>query len=419
MIDLECFCNFDKQTFKSYVMKHNLTYNMLLCCVFSISFLTLSAQTPTSSKKINNRVKEYLELQKLGYSDNAIFQDLGNAHFLMENYDTAVFWYSKLKEMGDLEGNYTERYSYALEKIKTPSGITSNKDWVAEIEKDYEVNKTSKRTNFRKLDFLNTNTTASLETLIEQETTPKEYTTDKALLYKNAYKSPISVTKDGKTAYFSKPFYIKPKVGVLSKKQMVYKTYSAKKVNGKWTNIKEIALCPKHYSSIHPTVSDDGKRLFFASNMPGTFGKYDIYVSEINTDGSLGVAKNLGQKVNTKKNDLYPKIINGTSLFYASEGHKGYGGLDVYVSNVYKRKVSPSTNLGASINSNKDDFAIAFKDNGQGYVVSNRGTTENGLQQIAFSIKPKATEKNIYNSLEALTTHATHTNYTNSVFEDE
>ena len=201
----------------------------------------------------------------------------------------------------------------------------------------------------------------------------------------NEYKAPIAFTRDGATAYFSKAVYVKPLKGIFSKKELVHKVYKADKIDGQWKNIQEVVLSPKHYSALHPTISKDGKRLFFASNMPGTFGEYDIYVSTIHTDGTFGVAKNLGKKVNTKKNDLYPNFVGSNTLVFASEGHNSQGGLDVFMTQVGQSNVSLAVNLGSKINSAEDDFSIyLMKENGVGYVMSNRGKENDSIQRVAL-----------------------------------
>jgi len=108
--------------------------------------------------------------------------------------------------------------------------------------------------------------------------------------------------------------------------------------------------------------------------MKGSYGKYDIYVADIKSDGSLGVSKNLGPKVNTKEDELYPNIYNGTLLFFASEGRDGFGGLDLYATQVVQNTLTPSVNLGSHINSNSDEYAIQLSpEKKMGFVVSNRG----------------------------------------------
>lgn len=174
---------------------------------------------------------------------------------------------------------------------------------------------------------------------------------------------------------------------------------------------------------MHPAISQDGKRLFFASNMPGTFGKYDIYVSNIYNDGSIGIAKNLGEKVNSNKNDLYPNIVDSNTLFFASEGRKGYGGMDIYMAQVGQKKVQWSVNLGSPINSSEDDFTIFLSDEkGMGYVMSNRGKNKGPVQRVAFSYLAKRNNTSKatmeYNLLDALNT-SSKVDYSNAFFEDE
>lgn len=192
-------------------------------------------------------------------------------------------------------------------------------------------------------------------------------------------------TKDGKTAYFTQISEQKPLYGVFSKKELVHKIYRAEKINGKWGNITLMEVCPKYASAKHPTISSDGKRLFFASNMKGSYGKYDIYVADINADGSLGVSKNLGPKVNTPEDELYPNIYNGTLLFFASKGRDGYGGLDLYATQVTYNKLTPSVNLGSHINSSRDDYAIQLDiEKGESYVISNRGKNHT-IEQVTVA----------------------------------
>ncbi|MGB3151213.1 MAG: cell envelope biogenesis protein OmpA, partial [Maribacter sp.] len=307
-----------------------------------------------------------------------------------------------------------------------------DENWTELVREDYQMTdaslrsnvSTTNRRNFRPLNF----TTANDE-LVVNEVRKSEKSNFKVLksndlknkANQNGYESPISVTRDGNTAYFSKSTYVKPTYGVFSKKQLLHKIYKANKVDGKWKTIKELALCPNDYSAIHPTVSKDGKRLFFASDMPGSFGEYDIYVSNIRSNGAVEVAKNLGTKVNTNKNDLYPKLMEDNTLVFASEGHKGYGGLDVYMVEVSQNKVGLAMNLGNPINSKGDDLSIQLlSKNGMDYIVSTRGREGRSTQKVAFSYnqrKNPSKEKD-YRLLEALNT-GVQVDYSSSVFEDE
>ena len=240
----------------------------------------------------------------------------------------------------------------------------------------------------------------------------------------DGYVPNMSITEDGKTAYFSKGTYEKPLYGVFSKKELVYHVYRAENVNGEWTNVTKLAVCPKHYSAKHPTVTADGSRLFFASNMKGTFGKYDIYVADIAADGTPGVSKNLGPKVNTKEDELYPSIYNETLLFFASEGRDGYGGLDLYASQVVNNTLTTSVNLGEHINSNSDEYAIQLSPEKKlGFVVSNRGFNNTVSQYtVAYGRSSKQDQYNDVAERDAGLQSAMNENnyeYVDTSFQDE
>jgi Tol biopolymer transport system component len=417
----------------------------ILGCIITLFFTSLSAQeskvsTNNKSDGYENgkRVEKYQQLLKLGYQENEIFEDLGNANFLVENYEEAIFWYKRLIDTNDgstAKTSYYERYLFALKKIGSTvlESTTEDKDWLAQIKEDYKINNGTDENNtplkkenkYKDFNFQQPNETVGSQELRMEELGLKNelvYDTEDQEKFKFAYNAPIAITEDGRTAYFSKAIYAKPLYGVFSKKELVHRIFKANRVNGEWQNVQEVALAPKHYSTIHPTVSPDGKRLFFASNMPGTFGKYDIYVVDIAQDGSLGVAKNLGEKVNTDENDLYPKIIGGTSLVFASEGRKGLGGLDVYMVQVDHKKVGTSVNLGTDINSREDDFSISISGkDGMGYVMSNRGESKTTPQRVAFTYsrekRNRLLEKRQFNIMESIEDN-TQINYTNTVFEE-
>ncbi|MEM9648182.1 MAG: hypothetical protein AAF969_06860 [Bacteroidota bacterium] len=235
--------------------------------------------------------------------------------------------------------------------------------------------------------------TLTAQNPIKFESTNQSFSETKGQLSTlEGYIPSMTVTQDGKIAYFSRTSEQKPLYGLFSKKEVVHEIFRAEKIDGTWSNITKMDVCPKYASAKHPTVSADGKRLFFASNMKGSFGKYDIYVADINADGSLGVSKNLGPKVNTKEDELYPNLYNETLLFFASEGRDGFGGLDLYATQVVQNNLTVSVNLGSHINSNKDDYAIQLDlEKGESYVVSNRGHNQT-IQQVTIAYRKQATD---------------------------
>jgi len=413
----------------------SVNFRGFIGCITMLFFCSLSAQESKGNEN-NIRAEKYQQLLKLGYQEKEIFEDLGNANFLVEKYEEAIFWYTKLIDINSssaVKASYYERYLFALKKIRATSSesASDDRDWLAHVKEDYDVKNTpvepadppEKLSKFKDFNFQQEQVTTQELTWedlgLEIESTPYVKDKDK---FKFAYNAPITITEDGGTCYFSRAVFTKPVYGVFSKKELVYRIYKANKIKGKWQNIKEVALAPNHYNAIHPTVSPDGKRLFFASNMPGTFGKYDIYVSDIQSNGTFGVAKNLGQKVNTDDNDLYPRIIGGSSLAFASEGRQGFGGLDVFMVQVNHKKVGTSVNLGTEINSIEDDYSILLTgENGMGYVMSNRGENKSNPQRVAFTYskekRDKLLKKRQFNILEGIDDHS-EINYSNTVFEE-
>lgn len=360
-------------------------------------FSTSNAQNNNQNEN-TQRIDDYLELLQLGYSEIEIFQDLGNVNFLTENYEAASFWYEKLFKIAQTETipeSYKERYDFAVNRLTSNTKSSNEKDWKTAIKQDYTI----KKTNVPEAVAINMTNSG-----VEGDFSPA-----------------MSITQNGKVAFFSQAIQSKPEYGIFSKKEVVHEIYRAENINGEWKNFKKVVVCPKHYSAKHPTVSADGSRLFFASNMPGTYGKYDIYVSEIKTDGSLGVAKNLGSKVNTKKNDVYPSLADGSLLFYASDGRKGYGGLDLFAVQVEKNSISKSINLGSKINSAYDDFSLSLSpENGMGYVMSNRGS-KNTVSQVALTYSKSGAgfvaEKDD-NELLKLLNDKTETDYSSTLFDN-
>jgi outer membrane protein OmpA-like peptidoglycan-associated protein len=156
-------------------------------------------------------------------------------------------------------------------------------------------------------------------------------------------------------------------------KEMMLGMFSSKFVNGKWGKPVPMPFNNKEYSVGHPTLSDDGKTLYFASDMPGGLGNADIYVATKNEDGTWSEPKNLGKEINTEGNEMFPFIHPEGYLFFASDGRPGLGGLDIFVTKLVNGKAGVVQNLMAPVNSNFDDFAFILTDDmKRGYFSSDR-----------------------------------------------
>ena len=187
------------------------------------------------------------------------------------------------------------------------------------------------------------------------------------------HEATASFDATGKTIYYSTNIVKKNKLVIDESKTNNFQIVKGEIVNNKLENPQKVFFDSDDYSVGHPALSEDGQWLFFASDMPEGFGETDLYYVKIAADGTMSSPVNLGPKINTIGNDLFPFFRNG-KLYFSSDGLYGYGDLDVYESKLLADGTfSDPVNLGAPINSNKDDFAfiIDSADN-YGYVSSNR-----------------------------------------------
>ena len=174
-----------------------------------------------------------------------------------------------------------------------------------------------------------------------------------------------------------------------TKKEITWKNNGNCNFNKGW-NVTELEINSAYYSMKNPALSCDGKSLYFSSDMPGGFGNYDIYKSEIKDDGSLGEPINLGQKINTEEQEVFPHMCCDNTLYFSSNGHLGLGGLDVFYSKNVDGKWSNVRNVGLPVNSNSDDFAFKMGDDcTNGFVSSNRaGGAGSDDVYVVKKIKP-------------------------------
>jgi len=190
----------------------------------------------------------------------------------------------------------------------------------------------------------------------------KKFSTQLNSLY---HDGPVCITPDDKTIYFTRVNKEERGKDYTNK----LKIYTAVLSGKKWKDITPFKYNSDDYSVAHPWVSENGNYLFFASDMPGGFGGMDIYVSTKEND-AWSKPENLGSAVNTSENEAFPYFRKGT-LYFSSEGHSGYGGMDVF-SSLQSEKWANIENLKTPLNSSKDDFGIYFTDDENGYFSSDR-----------------------------------------------
>lgn len=187
------------------------------------------------------------------------------------------------------------------------------------------------------------------------------------------HEATVAITNDGKTMYFTR-VNLKNNKRLISDKEGTahLKLYKATLENDEWTNIEELPFNSELFSTGHPALSPDNKKLYFVSDREGGKGQTDIYVVDINGN-SYSSPKNLGDKVNTIGREMFPYVSKDNTLYFSSDGHINLGLLDVYKSNIINNENAETENLGAPINSGFDDFAYFInEDNTKGYFSSNR-----------------------------------------------
>ena len=201
------------------------------------------------------------------------------------------------------------------------------------------------------------------------------------------HESSTSYTKDGTTVYFTRNNYYNGKFKKNSEDTHALKIYKATLVDGKWTDIVPMPFNNDEYSVAHPALSLDEKQLYFASDMPGTKGMSDIFVVDINEDGTYGAPLNLGPNVNTEGRENFPFVSDKGILYFSSDGHLGLGGLDVFMIETQNIKSGIIKNIGKPINSPKDDFAYIIDESAKkGYISSNRAGGKGDDDIYSFKI---------------------------------
>ncbi|WP_417876654.1 OmpA family protein [Winogradskyella sediminis] len=203
-------------------------------------------------------------------------------------------------------------------------------------------------------------------------------------------------TKDGKTMYFSRN--LKKRIDLDSTKIAVVSIFRAELIDNEWTNVEPVSFSSETYSTMHPALNSDETRLYFSSDMPNSLGSFDIFYVDVYADNSFGTPINLGEKVNTIRREQFPFIAKDSTLYFSSNGKHGFGGLDIFASGVKNNTFLEALNLGETINSEKDDFAFVVIDSiNTGYISSNRS----GLDNI-YTFKRIENERTYY--IEGLVT---------------
>ena len=187
------------------------------------------------------------------------------------------------------------------------------------------------------------------------------------------HEATFAITKDRKTIYFTRNNFWKGKKNTDGKKVSRLKIYKAELVDNNWENITELPFNGDDFSTEHPTLNASETVMYFASDRPGGFGSLDLYAVSLNKKGEFGEPKNLGATINTEKKEQFPFIDSKNNLYFSSNGHAGFGLLDVFVSKKQGSSFEKPKNIGKPVNGGYDDFAYNLSSTeNQGFFASNR-----------------------------------------------
>ncbi|MEO8515267.1 MAG: OmpA family protein [Flavobacterium sp.] len=198
----------------------------------------------------------------------------------------------------------------------------------------------------------------------------------------------LAFSKDETTVY-----YTKSAEGNSKNYQLYKSTFDSS--NYSWINQVAIDFSSVSYSIENPSISPDGQKIYFSSNMPGGFGGYDIYSAEINKDGIPVNPTNLGSTINTANDENFPYASpTGKEIYFSSKGLKGYGGYDVFVSKIKRTHFTTPLNLGKTINSSADEVSFILATKTRGYVSSDRASSLGSYDIYRFELQKNTSTLN-------------------------
>ncbi len=412
--------------------------SLLLSFLFPVLVFSQQKEIKKAEEKFNDghyveSIKIFENLIDKGVETADILEKLGDANYLNANYAEANKWYSKrYASTPETDSEHHYRYAQTLKSVgllqesKSQMVIFENKR-PNEIRTKFHKNESKEKSmitfsNIKMLpinskfsdygtaikgdtiifasarDFVLDNktyarTNQSYTSLYQSIKTPNGIFSSPKLFSKASFSiyheaTPV-FTKDGKTMYYSQN-----QLANKSKRKLVnglFKLYQSVLVDGKWKNKGIVSLNQNDSVRMaNPALSPDGKYLYFASDLKGSFGNSDLFKVAINTDGSFGTIEHLSDKINTEGSETFPFITEDNTLIFASDGHSGLGGLDLFSIDL-SDKNAVAINLGPAINSAFDDFALTMNvEMNQGYYTSNRpgGTGDDDLYSFDSAVIP-------------------------------
>ena len=402
--------------------------------IIFISFLSLLAVNSFAQSGIKKADKQYAKYAYIdatetyervagkGYKSADMFMKLGNAYYFNAELEKANKWYGELFAMGgEIDSEYYYRYAQTLkatgdyakadqmmaqfnqkasddlrgknfkdkqdymEEIKSNSGryeiadagINSKySDYGSAFQGNQVIFASSRDTgNFaqKKHKWTNQYFTGLYGAEMSEEgmlSNAKKYAKQ---INTKFHEASAIFTKDGKTMYFTRNNFNNGKKGKDANRITLLKLYKATLKDSVWSDPTEVSFNSDSYSVAHPALSADEKTLYFASDMPGTLGQSDLWKVSISGD-SFGTPVNLGPTINTEGKETFPFVTDENELYFATDGHPGLGGLDIFASRIKADGTfTAPLNVGTPANSPQDDFAYLINTKTRrGFLSSNR-----------------------------------------------
>ena len=400
-------------------------YTILL--LIAVSTTIVSAQNSKTKKADNlydrlaytDAAQAYQKVLKRGTTDVYVFERLANCYYFINDTKKAEMYYKRVAKSKD--ANPEAIYNYA-QTLKANGKFSDYNTWMKNFAKlspnDTRVKEFMKNPNYipKIMDDMARYTATNMEDINSEyadfggivygkdfyfasgrNTSRKTYqwneepyleiykATNVGGTMKNAellngdvntkyHESNAVISADGKRMYFDRNDYFEGDYDKSANGINQINLYYAENIDGKgWSGVVSAPFNNNEYSTGHPALSQDGNTLYFVSDMPGGKGGSDIYMVAINSDGSLGTPKRLGDNINTEGKELFPYLDSNGTLYFSSNGHMGIGGLDVFYAEAQGDGFGVVNNLGKGVNSSADDFAYKYDPTSQsGYVSSNR-----------------------------------------------
>ena len=389
-------------------MRHAATFILMLC------FLGLSAQSLKKADKefevgnFSEAARNYLGLAQKNPADGHVASRLGDCYRIMNQISDAANWYEKavslsgsapetLLNLGKVQkmlGNYSlarktfDNYAlahpgvgkhfsasceFAEKMIQTPSPFVVRSEYLNSAADEFGPAPYESHVVFSttKVEGSNKGESHLVISSLDQNNYLKPPAALRTVFDQTAGEGPLTYSTETNVVFFAKNNFKNGYRHITESGMAMSLYYALLDGDGGWTEIKPFPFNGSGYSSGFPSLSPDGKTLFFASDRPDGYGGYDLYVSRKIGD-TWTTPENLGPKVNTQGNEIAP-YFNGSIIYFSSDWHMGLGGYDCFKATRTGTEWNRVFHLGAEVNSPSDDFGFVHHSESKiSYFASNR-----------------------------------------------